>query len=215
MIEKPMLFSARMVKAILDGRKTQTRRIVKPQPPFGCSYTINGNFSHALCFQTEYPPDSAEAVWVPPTAKSKDHRLPCPHPVGSRIWVKETYRLSTSDDCACYEPCSCKSGEPIYRASLDCSDSKWKPSIFMPRKYSRIDLEVTAVRVERLQEISETDAIAEGLFSSGFAAGVCHPHAQENCRRCGYQILWQSINGKGSWALNPFVWCYTFKRVKP
>ena len=124
--------------------------------------------------------------------------------------MKETFRITTSNDCACYESCSCRSGIPVYRADHEFSsgEEKWKPSIFMPRKLSRITLEITGVRVERLLDISEGDAKAEGCEPSDFRkADQSTPYRNE------YQDLWDSINGKGSWAKNPFVWVISFRKI--
>lgn len=103
-------------------------------------------------------------------------------------------------------------GQIIYRATAgnaDASshDGKWKPSIFMPRIASRITLEITGVRVERLNEISADDAIAEGVeIITSIDHGSTDPIA-------AYRVLWESINGKGSWEKNPWVWCISFKRI--
>lgn len=140
----------------------------------------------------------------------------CHHPVGSRIWVKETWAdvrlLGLDDDLfprkAAYRA-DCMSSE-----SLDIAKEygvKWKPSIFMPRWASRIDLEVTAVKVERLKDITDFDAFQEGAESQpgNITGPYCSSHIE------GFKQLWESINGEGSWDLNPWVWVYTFRRVKP
>jgi len=154
--------------------------------------------------------------------------LKCPHPIGSRIWVKETFGVIDM------------TGPPVfYRADNPKDypdDGVWKPSIFMPRKFSRITLEVTGVRVERLNAISPADAIAEGIevteitdvYSlSGGKTGEKRTHykfygkelerlnQQTSNPVWSYETLWESINGKGSWSLNPWVWAYTFRRIKP
>lgn len=184
--EKPILFSGEMVRAILEGRKTQTRRVVKPQPGANNRIRITGGNVMNI----------------------RDQKISenCPYgQPGDRLWVRETWRPHTPDATA-------------YRADgdgvMDGFRWRWRPSIHMPRWASRILLEVVAVRVERLQDISEHDAIEEGLFSTGFAAGVCHPHAQENCRRCGYKALWNRIIGPGAWDANPWVWVVEFKVIE-
>jgi hypothetical protein len=197
---RPILFSAEMVCALLAGTKTQTRRIVKPQPPCGCEYVINGAYNAALCHSIERP-----EVWVPPTARSVDHRLPCPYgQPGDRLWVKETW-------------CELDDGvdRPIaYRADnwTECpsADGKWRPSIFMSRAASRITLEITAVRVERLQEISEADAKAEGCIVDPW-----HYPCSLTPGKSTYCTLWESINGPGSWEANPWVWVIEFRRIAP
>lgn len=203
MKERPILFSGPMVRAILEGRKTQTRRIVKPQPPNGCEYVINGAGSHALCYHAADP-----RICVAPTPKSTDHRLPCPYgQPGDRLWVKETFR-QVFDTPAIFE----------YRADGHTEHPlkpKWKPSIFCTRAASRITLEVAAVRVERLQDISPEDALAEGIehYVPGVSAGQrgeveADPIAE-------YRDLWEFINGDGSWAETPWVWVVEFRRIAP
>lgn len=190
MTERPILFSGEMVRAILAGQKTQTRRIVK------------------------------------------HHRLACLYgKPGDRLWVKETWATDFIHDDA--KPVHIPQGAPLlFRADEGETGiaafewGRWRPSIFMRRWMSRITLELTAVRVERLQDISEEDAAAEGCTLSGvevtaaewmadaptrsIAPGKCviRPLALE------YMRLWESINGAGSWAANPWVWVLTFKRVE-
>jgi hypothetical protein len=240
MKERPILFSGPMVRALIEGRKTQTRRIVKPQPPFGCSYVINGAQNAALCRSVERP-----EVWVVPTPRSVDHRLPCVYgQPGDRLWVKETF--SAHGAFGDY-------GRKVYRA--DIPDGKephglhWKPSIFMPRAASRMALEVVGVRVERLQDISENDANAEGVrpltcevvfcVPTGIAVGTARldvgvdgrlPCPGERFVYSGetfyigavkpfyvgaYLNLWEEINGRGSWAANPWVWVVEFRHRDP
>lgn len=202
-IECPILFSGPMVRAILDGRKTQTRRVIKPQPPFGCGYEINGANSHALCRSIDRP-----EVWVAPTARSKDHRLPCHYgQPGDRLWVRETFHpnlvLPIEDRPA---------GDFIYRADqtngVSTYSAQWKPSIHMPRLASRITLEIIGVRIERVQEISEEDAEAEGLDAVHSDMGVVS--AREH-----YKELWDNLNAKRGfgWDENPWIWVLEFRRV--
>jgi len=206
--ERPILMSGPMVRAILEGRKTQTRRIVKPQP--------SGS-------NTQKDPYGWRWKWVP-----TDKRIPicewgkdttgwismlkhCPYGVhGDRLWVKETFAPHGIGD-----------GGIAYRADGpewdDECDIKWKPSLFMPRWASRITLEIEAVRVERLIEISNDDAIAEGVVyrdSCWFATD--DPKALPWMTASGaYRELWESINGPGSWDANPWVWVIQFPRFTP
>jgi hypothetical protein len=125
----------------------------------------------------------------------------CPYgTTGDRLWVRETfatgyggifYRASEGDNCK----------------SISGAIVPWKPSIFMPRKLSRLTLEIMAVRVERLQDISEFDAIAEGVLPCG------HDSFHTDQHSCSYKTLWESINGHESWKSNPWVWVVTFKQV--
>lgn len=201
MKERPILFNSEMVRAILEGQKTQTRRVIKHQPPFGCAYAINGNRSHALCFATAGSPVAGSEIWVPPTAKSKDHRLACPFgQPGDRLWVRETWG---HNGCLCC---------PIhYRATDPDPDTgnpyfRWYPSIHMMRSASRITLEITNVRVERLNKITRGEAMEEGCPFSNMAAGI-DP-------RDWFSDLWESINGAGSWSFDPWVWVIEFRKVE-
>lgn len=202
---RPILFSGSMVRALLRGEKTQTRRAVKPQPAYGCRYEMNGAGTHALHLS-----DVPGREFVPPTPRSVDHRLPCPYgEPGDRLWVRETFAPRYFDN-----------GHPGYRADWTsaaadvCAEPKWKPSIFMPRLASRITLEVTNVRVQRLRDITPEDAQAEGCVCIGgrdvplFTDTIGGDHLDP---RGAYQALWSKINGAASWAANPWVWAVTLK----
>lgn len=222
MIEKPMLFTGAMVRAYFAGVKTETRRIIKPQPPFGCDYAINGAMNSACCFKPGA--DGTIEAWVPPTGKSVNHLLPCPHPLGSVIYGKETHYWDRFEKIPKTKP----DDFPLdfyYRADGECCQQipecqcgsegkpKWRPSIFMPRWAARMLLEVTRVHVERLHDISDDDAEADG---ADFWFNEQNPdHPEPPASSCAYKLLWESINGKGSWALNPFVWVYQFPKFKP
>ena len=165
MTERPILFSAPMVRAILDRTKTQTRRVVKLKPDYMETFLRLPN--KVAC---------------------------CPYgQPGGRLWVRETFEDCESALHSCV----------LYRADGGTPGTKWTPSIHMPRWASRITLEITGVRVERLRDNREADAISEGTpFPCGGWVG-------------GYQKLWESIHGPGSWDLNPWVWVVEFKRVTP
>ena len=202
MKERPILFSGEMVRAILDGRKTQTRRVMKPQP------------DHFHVFDGVSTPCGSDLGLLPgPTCTGE---IPCPYgKPGDRLWVREAfycndYRYPHAEPSELLEemmyradhesPCRCE--EPL--------DGHWKPSIHMPRWASRITLEVTNVRVERLQEISEEDAWAEGVR--------CLPMHNNDCYgedfRDAFQRIWDDINGKKHpWRSNPFVWVVEFKKL--
>jgi hypothetical protein len=206
--ERPILFSAPMVRAILEGRKTQTRRIVKTQPPEWATCAelhMDGWFFH------DGPEDREDLLFFPDYESSG---LQCPYgKPGDRLWVRETFyydlqdgpegpELSRDDlyfraDGECCEQipeCSCKEiGKP-----------RWHPSIHMPRWASRITLEITGVRVERIQSTAGIDALAEGIESVYGKGADCSDFAH----------LWEQINGPGSWASNPWVWVIEFKRVE-
>ena len=223
MKEKPMLFIGPMVRATLEDRKNQTRRVMKNQPPFPWKTEIHGDSLFVL-----------DGGW------KKFCKVP--HPAGSRIWVKETWATASSDagPCVCYRAdcgriyvdehfgfqkvyhdSSSKHLWANWARDLESGvEGKWRPSIFMPRWASRINLEVTEVRVERLQEITRKDAEAEGVCTDDYFDRLEHA---ESCAppgsilpspRSEYQRLWNQINGPGSWDQNPWVWVYTFRRVK-
>jgi hypothetical protein len=227
MKKRPILFNDEMVRAILDGRKTQTRRVVK---------SIDHDLLDMMSEDAETgAPDSEllELLYGPSTddnAKSVADQwmvrcTECPEEgvltlgqgfgrVGDRLWVREAWReFNATDECGCSEaPCACpESGTALYRASHDDGESKWRPSIHMPRWASRITLEITDVRVERLQDISEKDARAEGVpgEKEANAAGL---DWFDKPRRA-FRFLWQSIIGPESWNENPWVWVIEFKRV--
>jgi hypothetical protein len=216
MKERPILFSGPMVRAILDGSKTQTRRIVKPQPqPFiQCTpdrhpTTRTEPYIDAYCGEpkTLENPRGMGLDWHWWTADNrtgaKVARCPYGRP-GDRLWVRETlYRKPDAYFGWGYQT----DGTPV--GGYLKYPKRVVPSIHMPRWASRITLEIVAVRVERLQEISEDDARAEG----------CRHDAVVNVRNgkptllVKYRDLWESINGPGSWDANPWVWVISFRRV--
>lgn len=168
MKERPIILSGPMVRAILAGAKTQTRRVVKPQ---------------------------AMGQWGPV--------VPCPYGrPGDRLWVREAWRPVHGG----YSDLGAR-----YRADFERDQTVWRPSIHMPRWASRITLEVTGVRVERLQDISEADAQAEGSFE--WAAEQDTPVRDLDEARLVYLQLWQSINGPASWDADPWVWVVEFRRL--
>ncbi|HEP8808774.1 TPA: hypothetical protein VDU47_004337 [Pseudomonas aeruginosa] len=223
MKERPILFSGPMVRAILEGRKTVTRRVVKPQPDFlGSMVDPNTPFK---------------------TLDAGLHaRITCPYgEPGDRLWVRETW----TDVNMCGAPAL------AYRADEDIRDlmeepgflddrgafnyddprvkpypfacwyaeldqARWRPSIHMPRWASRILLEITSVRVERLQDISEEQSRAEGVRDAGegFFDVEDSKHFAADPRE-SFASLWSSINGESSWDANPWVWVVEFKRVTP
>lgn len=181
MRERPILMSAPMVRALLAGTKTQTRRAMKGWP---LEWVATGMFTR------EYTADPANDA--------------CPYgKVGDRLWVRETWRERvpdqdgrTNDYRADHEP-----GE-------DPCGVRWVPSIHMPRRASRLTLELTGVRIERLQEISEADAQAEGCIAPMYASDE-----STLSFAVAYRHLWEAINGAGTWDANPYVWCLDFRRV--
>lgn len=194
MADRPILFSAPMVRALLAGTKTQTRRIIKC-PAY---------------YQIEEKDDGKPWPWMYDGERDRDHFLPCPYGTpGDRLWVREAWRAVWSSDDE--PPRVFNAGYRFwYEADSPHQDGfgKLRPSIHMPRCASRITLEITDVRVERLQDISEADAMAEGAEPILVPPdGGSAPHVE------GYRVLWESINGPGSWDANPWVWALSFKRV--
>ena len=185
MKERPILFSAPMVRAILEGRKTQTRRVVKSN----WDAKDDDNWPMVM---------DEDGLWF---------RQACPYgQIGDRLWVREAFFIDEGK------------GSVRYRASGHVSPFGWKPSIHMPRWASRILLEITSVRVERLQDISEVDALAEGITESQIdtelKAAEEMDQVEPNPARCCFRYLWEDINGIESWADNPWVWVVEFKKVE-
>lgn len=208
--ERPILFSAPMINALLQGRKTMTRRAVNPQPPtkpMPCHYSKTG---------------WAESDGDTGCQCSKPVRYPYGWP-GERLWVRETFTLGDKEPCDCISGGVCQHRPAVhFRADWGGieDDVIWRPSIFMPRWASRITLEISDVRVERLQEISEEDAIAEGMREFGTTGmfgydlkGTPGPMVGGTAREA-FALLWEKINGPGSWAANPWVWCVSFVRIQ-
>lgn len=216
MKERPILFNATMVRAILEGRKTQTRRIVKVQPPAE-GYTLS-----TLIDTTGPRRDIGKHQWL----KNDDFKVidgsqpyfSEPYAVGDRLWVKESFRTIHDEDNLwdCIEYADGQKIKPNvpddvgFKFSFDCDydNVRWRSSRFMPRWASRITLEVTGVRVERLQDISGEDCWAEGIECAGWDS-----EKYGSVTHC-YRDLWESINGPGAWKKNHWVWVIEFKRVE-
>lgn len=219
--ERPILFSGPMVQAILDGRKTQTRRIMKPQP-----ISLDDSFGQAPCVGIS---NDRAAVQCNELCKV----ITCPYgKTGDRLWVRETFSMKRNDgaeyespwyksDADKYGLMGMDENGPVYIEHLI-----WKPSIHMPRHASRINLEITSIRVERLQDISESDAIAEGIEPTPGRDGHNDRWLFKNLRgslseysstaypKDAYRSIWESINGATSWDANPWVWVIEFPRFK-
>lgn len=215
MKERPILFSAPMVRALLAGTKTQTRRVIKDQQ-IGerfCEIRPEGAYLEWLG-----TPCCGSGVWDVPEYSGLA-KVPYGVP-GDHLWVREAFAGSIA-----YE----RHGYPLrewgnklwYVADGEPRSGQWtrpRPSIHMPRCLSRITLEVTGVRVERLQDISANDAKAEGI--SEFIGGWwCQhddgPQQAGGTPQEGYRHLWERINGLGSWDANPWVWVVEFRRIAP
>lgn len=220
MTSRPILFSGPMVRALLAGTKTQTRRIVKPGPPDGL-----GMYAHLGGWRYEgvvYEGDDVET---------------CQHGIsGDKLWVRETWSQPTSLDPspvfyrADYPACVPDRFENVPQSE---DEVRWRPSIHMPRWASRIELEITDVRAQRLQDITEEDAIAEGVErwqcgndvrdvlrqpASGWWTNYALTPQQALAgappllsARASFRTLWEWIHGEGSWNVNPWLWPITFK----
>ncbi|HCT6468476.1 hypothetical protein ACMFGU_07590 [Morganella morganii] len=226
MKEHGIIFNAEMVRAILDGRKTQTRRIVKTVPT---THDFHGWVMSSTCAK-----DEGKACWaIGNSPLLKDPiRLNCPlGKIGDRLWVRETWmpdapRDGTWSDVEFY---GCKNsplsmiperyrspGHCIYRAAWKGHELiGWTPSIHMPRWASRILLEITGVRVERLQDISQADAIAEGAPPSHPTIdAVSREYGFPDFSRSWFGQTWWHIYGKENWQANPWVWVIEFKQTQ-
>lgn len=200
MVDRPIIFSASMVRALLDGRKTQTRRVLKPQP--------------SGIAQAERIAPKSWRIFPESDRCSIDFKAP-PYAPGDRLWVRETWcRVS---DNPMSEIATLASGDGIaYRATDDDEMSippRWRSPIFMPRWASRLTLTVTDVRLQRLQEISEADALAEGIQPFGPVFSVEKADGFTACgttARAAFATLWNSLHGPDAWNANPWVAAISF-----
>jgi hypothetical protein len=191
--ERPILFSTPMVKAILEGRKTVTRRVVKGRPL---------EWLQPCMFTPEFVADQG------------NNNCPYGQP-GDILWVRETWCRDQENE-----------GSFLYRASNpdawdegEPSSSPWKPSIHMPRAACRLRLEILSITVEKLQDISEEDAIREGIEPQPAFENIPQwkDYTNNGCTTgwpcVSFASLWQSINGKESWDANPFCWVINFRKL--
>lgn len=216
MKQRPILFSGAMVRALLDSSKTQTRRVMKPQPepiPKECECGSPGFW---------LPFNAAQSM-----VRNEEMAWACPFGgAGNQIWVRETFYaygrwetrysekkkrdewhfVDITIECdRAYQYAADNPDVPLPTSRGGALPGWYKrPAIFMPRVASRINLSIEAVRVERLQDISEADALGEGVT----------PEATDEAINA-YRMLWESLNGPDSWAANPWVWVIEFKRIKP
>jgi hypothetical protein len=237
MRERPIIFSGEMVRAILDGRKSQTRRILNPQPDdYLDTWKPVRPVTEFYCVGTDVKTGRGEYL-----ARDKDHQPVCAFMAGGdsvtprifcndgvagdRLWVRETFFIDHyeyyPDGRLPKERPDCVLDEQIlFRADGTCCDqlgecqcegegAVWRPSIHMPRWASRITLEITKVRVERLQDISDDDIIAEGR-SLPIDKKCCDVSAYLHAV---FKERWDSLHGKGAWDKNPWVWVLEFKKV--
>jgi hypothetical protein len=241
MNDRPIIFSAPMIRALLGGRKTQTRRVLKPQPAVFTPTVIDIGLPDYDTDHDEW--GQWQTIWSSPSMDcpmgEPSHEIWRPlrglrWAVGDRLWVRESfvrYHEMDDDQTPCSELMTC------YRADgwpcdgwydpdrEETRDSPpWKPSIHMPRSLSRLTLTVTEVRVERLQDISEADAEAEGVERIDDPRGVCwrsyetlpdgtpHPHAAapNSSPVTSFREIWTGIHGREAWDANPWVAAISF-----
>tara|TARA_Y100000114_G_C11737812_1_gene317235 strand:- start:57 stop:734 length:678 start_codon:yes stop_codon:yes gene_type:complete len=205
---KPILMNAAMVQATLreienpGTGKTQTRRIIKPQPvDTGVSWQFDLKDKRSACFSNfPYEKFNGREFGVVEY---------CPYgKPGGLLWVRESIRYSA--EASNFYFCDKGVGTERYLRLLNEGGKKSRPSIHMPRWASRITLEVTDVRVQRLQDISEADVWAEGIVETDAYASALHSAEPVDLKQC-FSTLWTSINGPESWEANPWVWAVTFQ----
>lgn len=227
--ECPILFSGEMVRAILAGRKTQTRRPVavrwrsdddpgqRIRPAFSAGgwATVWDNGDHAIFATWDKHGVGGENGRERTVEDAKGWAVKCAHRQklmaspfgvpGDTLWVRETWRTSASDE-----------RHALYAADVSAyeRDEKgpWRPSIHMPRWASRLTLRVTDVRAERVQDLTEEDAVAEGCTSTVLAQGVAADEMET--AREQFERLWASVYGADSWSANPWVWVVAFERAE-
>lgn len=224
MKERGMIFNGEMVRAILDGRKTQTRRIMEVQPK-------SEQFGLLRITDSTRRGDIGKYHWSESNAIGNHVRsklFSCPFGgVGDRVWVREAFRVhSRATDVATlvYKASERNSWTeqthrvPVAVCNKPATPEKWTPSLHMPRWASRILLEITDVRVERLNAISEEDARAEGIIDGGCLncgepepCGCANPEPDATD---AFAYLWQSIYGQENWNADPWVWVISFKRIE-
>ena len=219
--ERPIVFSGEMVKAILAGRKTMSRRIIKEQPMQPCYQS--GDW-YADLYKGGYKDNSNWFLWGKRGTKI-EHKLghgfgKCPYgKKGDRLYVKEAYRLEHAFD-------DDKPSEVYYSPVLYLADNsvgnmtptdgtngfvygRYRHARFMPKKFARIWLEITNVRVERLHEITTQDITDEGVMSNkGYRT---RGKRWDAFQRIAFQAVWGSIHGQNAWEINPWVWVVEFK----
>lgn len=199
-----------MVRALLDGSKTQTRRAMRVQPHDGAE-VVCGDFHQTVIDRhgDEQPGSEVFGAWW----ADGECGLCCPYgKPGDQLWVRETWSTHAFLDDV--PPGKLTTRSLHYWADGRIQTGKGRPSIHMPRWASRINLEVTGVRVERLQDISALDALEEGLnHCTDLPYRWDHPVCMQTAQRL-YSELWEQINGAGSWDLNPWVWVVEFRRTQ-
>jgi len=207
--ERPILFSGPMVRAIIDGRKTQTRRVLKPQPPMCVTRLIGPETYRPVALDRHGDECEGKPVFGV-YDENGEFGTSLRFAPGDRLWVRETWTHTGDGVWTIANARMALNGCVSYHADGPIKGAKYWPSIHMPREFSRLTLEVTGVKVERLQDTTDEDAIAEGV------GPLCHPLGRTDLQWVGtpdvckaparaFADLWTGINGPGSWAANPWV----------
>lgn len=217
---KPILFNTEMIKAILNGRKTQTRRIINPQPNaeyFKHDKELVSCEKYQATATLLRSPKTKQACFIE-QASLFYNKKGSKYQVGDILYVRETWNTTFDIEN--------KKWLPIYKANDEIwigNDTymRWKPSIFMPKIYARLFLKITNVKVEQLQDISEQDAICEGIFYNENTDGYrdyLNPSSKGNFQcltpKASFMTLWKKIHGVQNWNENPFVWVYEFEIIE-
>lgn len=222
--EKAISFNAEMVNAILAGRKTQTRRVIKLQPPHKDSVI-------SQCMSSTHTKDVGKHRWLVWDGKysvnndlsSKYFNIP--YNIGDNLWVRETFRIHRGTDecgCSCDPYCTCgEEGSVLYRADFNEEEEKYSPLVHMKKEQSRITLEITDIKVERLNDISEGDIEKEGIYKKqidfdAYVYSINEGETGSATAKLSFQNLWNSIYKKDpikSWESNPYVWVINFKLI--
>jgi hypothetical protein len=206
MRERPIIFSAGMISALLNGEKTQTRRVIRfPKRVVAQDFTVRdvcedggGNW---VAWEVAHPDNANFTKKAYPNGEG----FRCPYGKrGDRLWVKETWVQVDYDLMDVYRAdCDAAAEDAVYKLGF-----KWTPAIFMPRRASRITLEIADVRAQRLQDIATEDAVAEGCPG-------CRPDLPNSHAVAWYSAIWNGLNAKRGlgWDTNPWVWALTFRRI--
>lgn len=231
-MEKPILFNTDMVRAILDGRKTVTRRLIKQ--PWGNSCThcryVHNEFIYDNMAETVYCARCGEPLWINPFT---DKGYKAPYQIEDFLYVRETFTESCPygiDDCPTGKPkqadrlCDvCQHNKPFYYKAdgIDAGYVKWTPSIHMPKQAARIWLKVTNVKVERLQDITNEQILAEGANKDRIDSYIRKmAEDTEEWTRAAYLLEWSNLwddtvkADRQKWENNPWVWVIEFERCE-
>ena len=210
----PILFSTPMVQAILEGKKTQTRRAVKPKyrnTDLVMKEFNSGRTKSLVEIQNDTPPPRKNDDGSTTHSVKAYHQVQSNYHVGDVLWVRETWQIRDSR----------KPKEFFYKANDEMTCAPWKPSIFMPKEACRIFLKVKSVRIERLMDISEEDAQKEGvkILPNGSYRNYHEEEIEQNYMytkeaKASFKTLWESIYSIGRWEFNPYVFVYEFEKIE-